>query len=301
MVGSATLRLLEAKGFTNLITATRQELDLKDQQAVAAFFRKRQPEHVVMAAAKVGGIGANSAHPAEFLHENLVIQTNVIHEAYRTGQVKKLVFLGSSCIFPREAEQPIREDSLLTGPLEPTNEAYAIAKIAGLKMVEYYAKQYGFPGISLMPCNLYGPNDSFDLEHSHVLSALVRKFVDAAKTHAPTVEVWGTGKPRREFMHVDDMARAVLHMMESYEDASFINIGTGTDVTIEELAFKIRAATGFEGEIAWNTERPDGMPRKCMDVTRMRATGFTPSISLDEGIDQMVKVYENWKRENSVI
>lgn len=295
MVGSAVVRLLKAQGFSQLILRSRSELDLCNTLAVAEFFHKENPEIVVMAAAKVGGIKANSTYPADFLYENLVIQNNLIHQSHVNG-VKKFCFLGSSCIYPRECPQPIKEEYLLTGPLEPTNEGYALAKIAGLKMVEFYHRQYGFPGISLMPCNLYGTNDCFDLDKSHVLSALVRKFVDARDNNTPEVVVWGSGRARREFMHVDDAAAAILFALDRLEGPKFVNVGWGEDVTIKELADLIAKVTGFNGKVVWDTAKPDGMPRKCMDISRMKALGFTPHITLQKGVEQTVGEYRMLKK-----
>lgn len=291
MVGSAVVRALEARGFHRIVGRPIAELDLRDQPAVRDFFENERPDRVIFTAARVGGIKANVAHPAEFLRDNLAMQDCVIHQAYLSG-VKKLCFLGSSCIYPRECPQPMREEYLLTGPLEPTNEGYAIAKIAGLKMVECYRRQYGFDGISLMPCNLYGTNDHFDPDNSHVLSSLVKRFVDAVDDGADAVTVWGTGSARREFMHVDDAARAILFMMENYDEPGFINVGWGEDVSIAELAGKIASAAGFGGEIEWDRTKPDGMPRKCMDVSRMRGMGFEPEIDLDEGIALTIDEYK---------
>jgi GDP-L-fucose synthase len=296
MVGSAVVRELRRRGFDDLVLRTRQELDLRETRAVRAFFAAERPEIVILAAAHVGGIQANMDHPAEFLHDNVAIQNNVIHESWR-HHVAKICFLGSSCIYPRDCPQPIREDYLLTGPLEPTNEGYALAKIAGLKMIEYYRKQYGLDGISLMPCNLYGTNDSFDLQSSHVLPALVRKCVDAADDGAQSVTVWGSGAARREFMHVDDAAAAILFMMESYDSAEVLNLGWGQDITIRELALLVAEVAGFDGDLAWDPGKPDGMPRKCMDVSRMRALGFEPHIGLREGIGRTVEEYRELKRQ----
>ena len=292
MVGSAIYRLLETEGFTNLLKAEKAEVNLLHQQEVETFMLRERPDYVILAAARVGGINANMQNPGSFLYENLQIQDHVIHAAHLAG-VKKLVFLGSSCIYPKDCPQPMKEEYLLTGPLEPTNEGYALAKIAGLKLCEFYQKQYGLNSISLMPCNLYGPNDSFDLAHSHVLSALVKRFSDAARENAASVTLWGTGIARREFMHVDDVARAVLFMMNHYHDPSFINIGAGDDVSIKELAEMIAAKTGYNGQILWDDTKPNGMLRKCMDVSRMKALGFAPSISLEEGIGQMIKIYQS--------
>ncbi len=292
MVGSAIQRLLETKGHNRIITASRQELDLLDLQAVQKFFEKEKPKYVILAAAKVGGIQANIHNPGKFLYENLVIQNNIIHQSYLSN-IEKLVFLGSSCIYPKECPQPMKEEYLLTGKLEPTNEGYARAKIAGLKLTEGYYKQYGLNSINLMPCNLYGPNDSFDLQHSHVLSALVKRFVDARDSHQGEITLWGTGKARREFMHVDDLAEATIYMLDNYDSVDFINIGWGEDVSIKELAEMIASKVGFTGDIRWDTSKPDGMLRKCMDVTRMKNLGFSPKISLSEGVDQMIDLYES--------
>jgi GDP-L-fucose synthase len=290
LVGSAIARALERRGFENLLLADIQEVDLRDCDAVAELFAREHPDVVVLAAARVGGIKANIEHAAEFLYDNLMIQNNVIHQAH-LGGVRKLLFLGSSCVYPRQCPQPMREEYLLAGPLEPTNEGYAVAKIAGLKLVELYRRQHGFPGISVMPCNLYGTGDHFDPEVAHVLSALVKRFVDATVEGAATVTVWGTGSARREFMHVDDMAEGVLFMLEHYDEPTFINIGWGEDVSIRELAELIAARSGFRGHIDWDTSKPDGMPRKCMDVSRMRALGFAPQITLEQGIDRTIAEY----------
>lgn len=295
MVGSAVVRLLQARGFKNLILRTRQELDLTHEAAVEKFFSDERPNIVILAAARVGGIKANNEHKAEFIYENLAIQTNIIHQSYLKG-VKKFCFLGSSCIYPRECPQPMKEEYLLTGSLEPTNEGYAIAKIAGLKMTEFYHKQYGFPGVSVMPCNLYGTNDNFDPQESHVLSALVRKFVDAAEAGSAEVPVWGTGRARREFMHVDDAAAAILFTVEHYLEPLFLNIGWGEEVTIKELAEMISKQAGFKGKIAWDMSKPDGMPRKCMDVSRMKKMGFSPKVSLEEGVKQTIAEYRQLKK-----
>lgn len=294
MVGSATLRLLQKNNFTTLVYKTSKELDLTNQAAVNAFFEKEKPEVVILAAAKVGGIQANMDNPATFLLDNLKIQNNICEAALKNN-TEKLVFLGSSCIYPKECAQPMKEEYLLTGKLEPTNEGYAIAKIAGIKLLEGFYKQYGFNSISLMPCNLYGPNDSFDLKHSHVLSALVKRFTDATENNDAEITLWGTGIARREFMHVDDVAKAILFMMDNYHSHEFINIGCGTDVSIKELAETIAQKTGFKGIINWDSSKPDGMLRKCMDVSRMQALGFEPSISLDQGIEQMIQIYKNLK------
>ena len=290
LVGSAILRKLAAKGYEKLLTRSRSELDLMDQSAVQAFFEAEKPDVVILAAAKVGGIGANSAFPAEFIHSNLAIEVNVIHQAWLSG-VKKLLFLGSSCIYPRLAPQPIREESLFSGPLEPTNEAYAIAKIAGLKMCEFYSGQYGVSYISVMPTNLYGPNDNFDTETSHVLPAMIRKFDDARRRGDSKVVLWGTGKPRREFLHVDDLADACIFLLENYSGSQILNIGWGEDISISELAEMIKKVVGFEGEIEWDVSRPDGTPRKLLDVSRMKNLGWFPSISLEKGLRDTYRWY----------
>lgn len=283
LVGSALVRRLERDGYQKLVTRSRQELDLTDQLAVDRFFRETHPDYVFLAAARVGGILANDSFPADFIRDNLLIQTNVIDASYRNG-TRKLLFLGSSCIYPRLAEQPIREDCLLTGPLEKTNEAYAVAKIAGVKMCEAYRRQYGFNAITLQPTNLYGPNDNFDLNSSHVLPALLRKFHEARQQSNPQVVVWGTGKPRREFLHVDDLADAALFLMNSYDAAEMVNVGTGEDLTIGELANLAREVTGYSGEIVYDTSRPDGTPRKLLDVSRLFGLGWRPKIGLREGM-----------------
>lgn len=284
MVGSAIVRLLEAQGYTNLIVRRSSEVDLMDQAQTQAFFEQEKPDYVFMAAAKVGGILANNTYRAEFLYNNLMIAANVTHAAHTTG-VKKMLFLGSSCIYPKLAPQPLTEDSLLTGSLESTNEPYAIAKIAGIKLCESYRDQYGANFISAMPTNLYGPNDNYDLQTSHVLPALLRKFHEAKEAGAPTVECWGTGSPMREFLHVDDLAEACVFLMENYDDKPFVNVGTGTDVTIKELAETIAEIVGYPGEIVWNTDKPDGTPRKLMDVGRIQALGWKHRIDLREGIE----------------
>jgi GDP-L-fucose synthase len=294
MLGTAIMEYLDRNGFTNIVTRSHSALDLVRQSEVEAFFEAERPELVILAAAKVGGIQANIDNPATFLYDNLMMESNVIHASYRFG-VKQFVFLGSSCIYPRECPQPMKEEYLLTGKLEPTNEGYAISKIAGIKLLQGYYKQYGFRSISLMPCNLYGPNDSFDLKHSHVLSALVKRFSDARDNGDPSITLWGTGIARREFMHVHDVTDALFYMIEHYDSPDFINIGTGTDVSIKELAEMIAAQTGYEGEILWDHSKPDGMLRKCMDVSRMKALGYMPSISLEAGIAEMIKNYQQIK------
>jgi GDP-L-fucose synthase len=283
LVGSAIVRALRARGYTNLISAPRASLDLRDHTAVERFFAEHRPEHVFMAAARVGGILANDTHPAEFISENLFIQSNLIDASYRHG-VRKLCFLGSSCIYPRLAPQPLREDSLLTGPLEPTNQWYAVAKIAGLKMCEAYSRQYGFNAISVMPTNLYGPGDNFDLESSHVLPALIRKFHEAKQARAGAVTIWGSGTPRREFLYVDDLADALLFLMERYDSPEIINVGWGEDITIADLAALVGDVVGFRGRIELDRSKPDGTPRKLMDVTKLTRLGWRPRTSLEDGI-----------------
>lgn len=293
LVGSAIVRRLKAAGFQNLLLRTRTELDLTSQAAVNDFFTQQRPEYVYLAAAKVGGILANNTSPAEFLRDNLIVQTNVIDAAYRAG-VKKLLFLGSSCIYPKHAPQPMPEDCLLTGPLEPTNEWYAIAKIAGLKMCQAYRRQYGFNAISAMPTNLYGPGDNFDLQTSHVLPALIRKFHEAKERGASQVEIWGTGTPRREFLHVDDLADACLFLMQHYGDERWVNVGWGEDVSIAELAALIQKIVGFTGALQFDVSKPDGTPRKLLDTARLSAAGWHPRIRLEEGIRSTYK----WFLEN---
>ena len=283
LVGSAIVRRLEETGCRNLLLRDRAELDLLDQAAVTRFFAEHRPEFVFLAAAKVGGIMANVTYPAEFIYENLAVQTNVIHSAWQHG-ARKLLFLGSSCIYPKVAPQPIKEEYLLTGPLEPTNEAYAIAKIAGLKMAAAYRAQYGFPAISLMPTNLYGPGDNFDLESSHVLPALIRRFHEAKISGAPEVTLWGTGTPRREFLHVDDLAAAAVFLMEHYDGEDIINVGTGEDVPIAELAALVKDVVGYRGAVQFDASKPDGTPRKLLDVSRLHALGWRHRITLEDGV-----------------
>ncbi|MCE7063111.1 GDP-L-fucose synthase [Dyadobacter sp. CY343] len=283
MVGSAIHRKLVKEGFNNLVLKTSSELDLRDQGAVRSFFETERPEYIFLAAAKVGGILANNIYRAEFLHDNLLIQNNVIDSAYRSGATK-LMFLGSSCIYPKLAPQPLREDSLLTGLLEPTNEPYAIAKIAGIKMCEAYRAQYGCNFISAMPTNLYGPNDNYDLNNSHVLPAMIRKFHEAKEENRPAVELWGTGSPLREFLHADDLADACYFLMQNYNEPGFVNVGVGADVTIKSLAEMIRDIVGYEGDINWNTDKPDGTPRKLMDVSKLHGLGWKHRIELEDGI-----------------
>lgn len=292
MVGSAILRALESKGFSNLVCRTSGELDLRNQFAVSEFFREERPDYVFLAAAKVGGIKANATYPAEFLYDNLMIQNNVIHQSYKQG-VTKLLFLGSSCIYPKMAPQPLKEEYLLTGPLEPTNDAYAVAKIAGIKLCEAYRKQYGCNFISAMPTNLYGPNDNYDLQNSHVLPALIRKFHEAKDLGKSSVEIWGTGTPRREFLHVDDLADAAIFLMEHYNDLLFVNVGSGSDIDIKSLALMIKDIVGFTGELEFDHSKPDGTPRKLMDSSRLESMGFKNRIDLREGIRQVYADYVN--------
>ncbi len=283
MVGSALVRRLAQEGFTNLVTRTSSELDLRSQAAVADFFAQEKPEYVILAAAKVGGIQANNIYRAEFLYDNLMIESNVIHQAYLNG-VTKLLFLGSSCIYPKFAPQPLQEDALLTGELESTNEPYAIAKIAGIKLCDAYRSQYGCNYISAMPTNLYGPHDNYDLKNSHVLPALLRKFHEAKEAGAPEVEVWGTGTPRREFLHVDDLADACYWLLENYNEPGLVNIGTGTDLSIRELAELVQRTVGYEGTIRFNSDYPDGTPRKLMDVSKLASHGWKATIGLEVGV-----------------
>jgi GDP-L-fucose synthase len=291
MVGSAFVRRLRRAGYTNLVTRTSKELDLRDQAAVAAFFAQEQPEYVLLAAAKVGGIYANNTYRADFLYDNLMIEGNVIDQACRHG-VKKLLYLGSSCIYPKQAPQPIREEYLLTGQLEPTNEPYAISKIAGLKMCEAYRDQHGCNFITVMPTNLYGPHDNYDLQNSHVMAALLRKFSEAAALGLPQVTVWGTGEPRREFLHVDDLADACLHLMLHYDGREPVNVGTGEDLTIRELATLLSELTGFRGEVVFDSSKPDGTMRKLLDVSRLRGLGWQHQISLREGLARVIAAAE---------
>ncbi len=292
MAGSAIIRQLKLKGYHNFVFRTSKELDLSNQQAVADFFSAEKPDYVFLAAAKVGGIVANNTFRGEFIYKNLMIQSNVIHQSY-INKVKKLLFLGSSCIYPKLAPQPLKEDYLLTGQLEYTNEPYAIAKIAGIKMCEAYRTEYGCNFISVMPTNLYGPNDNYDLQNSHVLPALIRKFHEAKENNQPFVEIWGSGMPKREFLHVADLAEACYFLMENYNDSTLINIGTGEDVTIKELAELIQEIVGFEGELRFNTTKPDGTPRKLMDVTKLTNLGWKYKIKLEEGIATTYKLYKN--------
>ena len=293
LVGSAIVRNLEAKGYTNIIYRTHEELDLTNQADVQAFFKEEQPEYVILAAAKVGGIHANNTYPADFIYDNLMIQNNVIKAAH-DYKVKKLLFLGSTCIYPKMAPQPIREEYLLTGALEETNEAYAVAKIAGLEMCKFFKRQYGDNFISCMPTNLYGPNDNFDLKSSHVLPALIRKFHEAKVNGSDTVEVWGTGTPLREFIYVDDMADACVFLMENYDGEQHVNIGTGEEVSIRQLAETVKEVIGFDGELVFNTDMPDGTPRKLTTVDKLHGLGWKHNVSLNEGIR---RAYE-WFLEN---
>jgi len=296
MVGSAIHRNLQKKGYTNFITRTSAELDLRNQKAVDEFFEKEKPEYVFLAAAKVGGIQANNIYRADFIYENLMIQNNVVHAAYK-NKVKKLMFLGSSCIYPKLAPQPLKEEYLLSGYLEDTNEPYAIAKIAGIKLCESYKRQYGCDFISVMPTNLYGPNDNYNLNNSHVLPALIRKFHDAKEKKEPFVEMWGTGTPMREFLHADDMADACVYLMNNYSGDQFVNIGTGVDLTIKDLALLIKKIVGYEGEIKHDLTKPDGTPRKLMDVSYLHSLGWKHKIELEEGIKA---VYEDFKKKEGV-
>lgn len=289
LVGSAIVRNLQENGYHNLVFRTSKELNLTNSIQVDSFFQDQQPEYVFLAAAKVGGIVANNDYPAEFIRDNLMIQTNVIDAAHRNG-VKKLLFLGSTCIYPRLAEQPMREDSLLTGELEPTNEPYAIAKIAGIKMCQSYNRQYGTNFISIMPTNLYGPNDNFDLTSSHVLPALIRKFHEAKVAQSNTVEVWGTGTPKREFLYSDDLADAAIYLMNTYNGSDLVNIGVGKDISIKELAEKVGETVGYKGDIVFNASKPDGTPRKLVDVSRLKSLGWEAKIPLDDGL----RMAYNW-------
>jgi len=291
LVGSALLRRAEKLGYKNLIKKNRQELDLTDQKAVAAFFSEQKPEYVFMAAAKVGGIWANSTYPAEFIYENITIQTNLIHQSYRHG-VKKLLFLGSSCIYPKNAPQPMKEEHLLTGTLEPTNEPYAIAKIAGIKMCQAYNRQYGTNFISVMPTNLYGPGDNYDLETSHVIAALIRKFHEAKVRNDPKVVVWGTGTPKREFLFIDDLADACFFLMKNYNESEIINVGYGKDITINSLAGLIKQVVGYKGNIVYDETKPDGVSQKILDTTKLSALGWSPQHDLKEGLK---KTYASFK------
>jgi GDP-L-fucose synthase len=291
MVGSAILRKLKAEGYTNFVLKTSSELDLRNQQAVADFFEEEKPDYVFLAAAKVGGIIANNTYKGDFIYENLMIQNNVIHQSYLKN-VKKLMFLGSSCIYPKMAPQPLKEEYMLTGELEPTNEPYAIAKIAGIKMCDAYRDQFGCNFISVMPTNLYGPNDNYDLKNSHVLPAMLRKFITAKKNNNPSVTIWGTGSPKREFLHADDLAEACLFLMKNYNDKGLVNIGIGDDISILDLAILVKNVVGYEGDILTDTTKPDGTPRKLMDVSKLNTLGWKARITLEEGIK---KVYNEIK------
>ncbi|WP_299093707.1 GDP-L-fucose synthase [uncultured Metabacillus sp.] len=293
LVGSAIVRRLENEGYTNLVYKTSKELDLRDKGQVDQFFETEKPDYVFLAAAKVGGIVANNEYPADFIRDNLLIQANIIDAAYRNS-VEKLLFLGSTCIYPKFAQQPLKEEYLLTGELEPTNEPYAIAKIAGIKMCESYNRQYGTKYISVMPTNLYGPNDNFDLHTSHVLPALIRKFHEAKKTNAPFVEVWGTGSPKREFLYSDDLADACVYLINHYKGNEIVNIGVGEDISIKELAQKVKAVVGYEGEIQFDTSKPDGTPRKLVDVTKLNSLGWKANTTLEDGLE---KAYQ-WFLDN---
>jgi GDP-L-fucose synthase len=292
LVGSAIMRKLQTLGYNNIITRTSKDLDLRNQAQVKEFFQQEKPDYVFLAAAKVGGILANNTYPAEFIYDNIMIQSNIIHNSYLVG-VKKLLFLGSSCIYPKFAPQPMKEEYLLTGELEPTNEPYAIAKITGIKMTQAYNRQYGTNYISVMPTNLYGPNDNFDLETSHVLPAMIRKFHEAKVKKSSEVILWGTGSPRREFLHVDDLADAVVFLMNNYSQEGIVNIGTGEDLTIKDLAEMIKDIVGYEGKITWDSTKPDGTPRKLLDVSRLKQAGWTYNIPLKEGIQQTYKWFQD--------
>lgn len=298
LVGSALIRRLEKDGFINIVTKTHGELDLTRQSDVEGFFAEEKPAYVILAAAKVGGIHANDTYPADFIMKNLQIECNVIDAAYKNG-VEKLLFLGSSCIYPRECPQPIKEEYLLSGYLEKTNEAYALAKIAGLKMCAYYNQQYGTDYISVMPCNLYGINDNFSLENSHVLPALMRKFHEAKMKNEPTVTVWGSGKPLREFLNVDDLADACLYLMDHYSGNEFFNVGSGKEITILELAEMVKKVTGYQGEIVMDSSKPDGTPRKLTDISRLKAMSWEPKIDLEEGLKQTYEWYKTNKAETN--
>ncbi|WP_445456275.1 GDP-L-fucose synthase [Flavobacterium sp. HNIBRBA15423] len=294
MVGSAIIRNLKATGFENIITKSSKDLDLRNQKEVFAFFEKEKPEYVFLAAAKVGGIYANNSYPADFIYDNMMIQNNVIHASYKNN-VKKLLFLGSSCIYPKFAPQPLKEEYLLTGSLEPTNEAYAIAKISGLKMCEFYKKQYDCNFISAMPTNLYGINDNFNLQNSHVLPALLRKFIEAKSNNSNEVVIWGSGTPMREFLFVDDLAEACIFLMQNYNDTETVNIGTGIDVTIKELAETIQKIVGFEGYLTFDASKPDGTPRKLLDVSKINNLGWKHKVNLKEGIQKTL----NWLKADN--
>lgn len=295
MVGSGLLGYFKDGGYTNVVTANRSEVDLRNQQQVDDFIKVNKPDYVFLSAAKVGGIQANINSPAEFLYDNLCIQNNVINSSFRAG-VKKLIYLGSSCIYPRDCPQPMKEDYMLTGPLEPTNEGYAIAKIAGLKMLEAYKHQYGFDSLNLMPCNLYGTNDHYDPTNSHVLTALVKRFVDAVDDGVKEVVMWGNGSSRREFMHISDFIKAVFFLIEKWPTSEMINVGTGQDVSIRELAELIAEKTNYKGTMVWDTSKPDGMPRKCLDISKLERLGFKSTVSLEAGIERTIAEYKTLKQ-----
>ena len=292
MVGSAIHRKLTSLGYSNIVTRTSAELDLRIQERVNEFFEAERPAYVFLAAAKVGGILANNTYRADFIYENIMIQSNIIHSSYATG-VKKLMFLGSSCIYPKLAPQPLKEDYLLTGLLEPTNEPYAIAKIAGIKMCDAYRSQYGCDFISVMPTNLYGPNDNYDLQNAHVLPSLIRKFHEAKINNTPEVSIWGSGSPKREFLHADDLADACVFLMNTYSDEGLVNIGTGEDISISDLALMIKDVVGYEGEIVYDATKPDGTPRKLMDVTKLSGLGWKYTISLKKGLEMVYQEYQS--------
>jgi GDP-L-fucose synthase len=294
LVGSAIVRKLKSEGYTNLILRSKAELDLRDQRAVKNFFSIEMPEYVFLAAAKVGGINWNWTNPGEFIYDNLQIQTNVIDSAYRNG-CKKLLFLGSACIYPKVVPQPIKEEYLLTAPLEPTNEGYALAKITGLRMCEYYRRQYGFNAISLMPANLYGPNDNFIPEHGHVIPGIITKLYNAIQNGEKSVECWGDGTPTREFLYVDDLADACFWTMQNYDKAEFINVGSDEELTIKDLAEKLKDAMGFKGDIIWNTEKPNGTPRRKMDNSKLKALGWSANVTFDEGLKLTINWYKKQK------
>lgn len=290
LVGSAIVRLLQKENYKNIITRTKEELDLRNFVRVEKFFKKERPEYVFLAAAKVAGIKANNQFPAEFLLENLQIQNSVIEQCYRT-KVKKIIFLGSNCVYPRNSPQPMKEKYLFTGWPEPTNEGYALAKLAGLRLVQYYGKEYGMKSLNVMPCSLFGPNDSFDPEKSHVITAMVKKFIDAIENKDKSVTFWGTGKVKREYMHVDDLAEAILFLLNNYDSPEVINIGAGMEITIKDLARKIALLTNFRGNILWDITKPDGVQRKCLDITKLKSLGFSAKIPFDTGLLQVIKNY----------